>query len=162
MGLMTPVKALLLLILAGLSPVMAEDRDPRLAPMVAKYQAKVDAINTREIVNQNQALKVYVDILKEAEEKATKGGDAQELAVISEERSKVQGGPPLPLPNPTLPKLLQAKRKIYCKAFDDAEKVIARETEDLNSKYLMALARMEPAEGGMWNLPNRSRKRRGG
>ncbi|MES2658394.1 MAG: hypothetical protein V4689_07235 [Verrucomicrobiota bacterium] len=139
------MKSAVFFIWMGLLSLGAAELNARIAPLAATYRKQLDEISKRESVKQGEALAVYLDELKAGEEKVTKSGDVKVLAVITKERAAIQAGAPMPVTDPELPRLLQAQRKTYCKAYDEAEGAIAKQKTQLDSKYLAALAKYSAA-----------------
>jgi hypothetical protein len=131
----------------SLLPLSAGELDPRLAPMAATYQKQVADLTSRADVDREKAVQVFLAELKAAETKATKGGDVKSLAAITKEISQVEMGIALPVPPPDLPKLLQTQHRNYYKANEDVDAAIGKQKQQLDAKYLAALAKLQPADG---------------
>lgn len=135
------------LLLTTLLPLAASELDPRLAPAAETYSKQVKAITDRSVAGKSKALESFLAELKEAEAKATKGGDVKALAAITKEIADLEKGLALPVPPLDLPKLLQSRHKAYVKAFETADDSAAKEKKQLDEKYLAALAKLQPTAG---------------
>jgi hypothetical protein len=136
------MKHLIFFLGASFLPACAGELDPRIAPMEATYLKQLEEIKTKANAEAEKGVQVYLAELKTAEDKATKSGDAKVLTAITKEKSDVESGLALPIPNADLPKLAQVQHRTYYKAYEAALDSIAKQKSQLDSKYLAALGKL--------------------
>lgn len=139
------MKRTLLFLCICLMPLPAAEQDSRLVPLAATYLKQIQDIHAKSSVETTKADATYLEELKAGEEKATKSGDVKVLKVITEAKAQVEKGVALPVADLELPKLLQAQHKTNYKAHEDAEAEIAKQKQQLDAKYLAALAKLQTA-----------------
>jgi hypothetical protein len=112
---------------------------PELAPLAAKYQADLAALEAQRTNALTQAQNPYTAALATAEKSATAAGNVTAIAVINAERAALTRGLTTPGFPPGMPKELQNPRKTYLDAVARIRAAEAPRRQTLDSAYLRAL-----------------------
>jgi hypothetical protein len=134
--------AIFFLAFGALAPGQAPS--PELAPITARYQTDVAALDAQQQDALTRAQQPYLAALTQAEKTATTTGDLNAVAAIAREVQAVRDNL-MPAVFPTgLPKSLQTPRKSYLDAVAKARAADLAKRKTVDAAYLRGLASLQP------------------
>jgi hypothetical protein len=126
----------------------AQDLAPELAPLVAKHKADQAAVEAQKSAALARLQQAYEAVLDGAEKAATTAGALEVVAAIAKEREALKSGLMAPAFPESLPKTLQAARKV---CLDGIVRVSADQgprRKAIDADYLRALAALQSRAAG--------------
>jgi hypothetical protein len=124
-------------------PLHAQDLAPELAPLAAKHQADLTALDAQKAAAVTRAQQPYVSALDGAERTATSAGTLEVVAAITKEREALKSGVMSPSFPEGLPKALQSTRKSCLDAMARVGTDAAPRQKAIDADYFRALASLQ-------------------
>lgn len=137
----TTLHVLMIALTAGFA--CAQGLAPELAPLAAKYESDLAALETQRAAAVAQAQKSYLTALGASERNAGTAGDVASVAAIATERAAISSGLMAPGFPAGLPKALQRDRRTYLDAIARIRTAEAPRRQALDAAYLRALTNLE-------------------
>jgi hypothetical protein len=138
---------ILLPMIACLEIVHAEDPAvplaPELAPLAAKYNADLTALETQKAAEVLRVSQPYLTALDAGETKATTAGEVKGMGAITQERTEVKGGEMREEEPAELPKGLHGARKSCMDGIARVTKDFTARQDKVKTEYVKALGALE-------------------